>query len=163
MIDIMSLYDLNTNNDSETLNYIPCRLSQMVLSADSVYLCCNSIDLLMWVGRDVNKNWLKAVFNTDSVQGIHPYAMTYVQDINYESKLLLRIVKHMQNLGHINKTVFICAQAGAYESLFIKLLTDDKTAQNSLSMIDIWNKFFFSNVNHQYQPPSSAMIPPIHM
>ncbi|EZG57885.1 trunk domain protein [Gregarina niphandrodes] len=117
------------------------RLTNRVLNPQGAYLLANAEHLLLWLGRAVSSDWLRAVFGVNSTQEVHSYAWDNIPATTLPGQKLHNIVTYFRKQHCSYLPLIICKQGEPLEARFVQLLIEDKNHSMGAGFLELWDKF----------------------
>ncbi|CAD5123473.1 DgyrCDS11818 [Dimorphilus gyrociliatus] len=113
------------------------RCSQERLQSDGAYLLENGMQMFIWVGKDIDPEWVQAVFGVDNPIHIDVDS-TRLKDLdNPYSKRVRDIVKRVQAEHNRQMKLVIVKEKDKLEPIFAQFLVEDRSGlSGSVSYVD---------------------------
>ncbi|GFY38881.1 protein transport protein Sec24C [Trichonephila inaurata madagascariensis] len=132
---LLPLHDFKPKTEYfELPTAIRCSLER--LKDNGVYLIENGLNMFLWIGMNVDSEWIQSVFGVPTTARID-VDKTHLLELNtLFSKTVRDIINHIQSERQRNMKLYIVRQGDKLELLFRQLLVEDRTTEGSTSYVD---------------------------
>ncbi|KAL5018898.1 hypothetical protein ScPMuIL_004620 [Solemya velum] len=125
----------NLELDSHELS-TPVRCSADRLQEDGVYLLENGVSMFMWIGHNVDPDWIQKVFGVQSAAQIDIDKCKLLELDNDLSHRVREVVKQIRSERNRHMKLTIVRQRDKLEPWFCHFLVEDKGLNGSASYVD---------------------------
>ena len=121
-------------------------LSLEKLESDGAFLLDDAVSLYLWLGRGLTQEWLDAVLQVRSMEGVDCSRLRLYPVDNPLSSRVNRLVNAVRSQRpHLLQSVRVLVAKDPLEARFLSMLTDDR-AQASMSYVE-----FLCHIHRQIQ------------
>uniref|UniRef100_A0AAF5CSM4 PDZ domain-containing protein n=1 Tax=Strongyloides stercoralis TaxID=6248 RepID=A0AAF5CSM4_STRER len=118
--------------------YIPSEVrgSYEYLKSNEAYLIKSGIQIFLWIGQEVNIEWIQSIFNVDDYTDINTSIYDIPEYDNSYSRGLRQLTKIIKNDVVCHSKVKIVLQNDPLESWMKRFLVEDRFSGQSYSYVD---------------------------